>query len=104
MSDVRIRAPRGTFVKMQSKWSRWPALIQSHRCGDSGVVIEITASWPVGTRKPRTSDIVLTPHEAQAFAAWLSEQAEHLVALAARKEARAEARRKKKEEGERHAD
>jgi len=102
MSRVQVRAPRGVFVKIQSKWARWPAMIEAHRCGDQAVVIEITSSWPASQEKPPASEIVMTAHEAQAFAAWLSEQAEHLISLAARKEARDAARRNKKEQ--RHAD
>lgn len=103
MTRVRVRGPRGHFYKIQSKWARWPAIVAAHRCGDQAIVIEVTSSWSASKGRPPASEIVMTAHEAQAFAAWLSEQAEHLISLAARKEARDAARRKKKEE-ERHAD
>lgn len=102
MTRMKTRAPRGCFLKIQSKWARWPAMIEAHRCGDQAVVIEVTSSWPAGNKKPPASEVVMTAHEAQAFAAWLSEQAEHLISLASRKEARNAARRNKKEQ--RHAD
>jgi hypothetical protein len=98
MHAVRVRGPKGTFVKMQTKWSRWPAMIRAHRCGGEAVFIEITPAWPVDGDKPPASGIVMSANEAQAFAAWLSGQADHLRAMAARKLARADARRKKKEE------
>jgi hypothetical protein len=103
MARVQVKAPRGVFVKFQTKWARWPGLIEAHRCGGDAVVIEVTPSWRADQRKPPASEIVMSAHEAQAFAAWLSEQAEHLISLEARKEARAAASRKRKEEG-RHAD
>lgn len=103
MARSKRRAPRGAFFKIQTKWSRWPALIEAHRCGDDCVFIEVTSAWPASSEKPPASEIAMTAHEAQAFAAWLSEQAEHLLANASRKAARDAARRKKKEE-ERHAD
>jgi hypothetical protein len=98
MGSVRVRGPKGTFVKMQTKWARWPAMIRAHRCDGESVFIEITPSWPVDNDKPPASGIVMTANEAQAFAAWLSGQADHLRAMAARRLARAGARRKKKEQ------
>jgi hypothetical protein len=79
-------------------------MIEAHRCGTDGVVIEVTPSWSASDEKPPASGIVLTAHEAQAFAAWLSEQAEHLLAVSGRKQVAAEARRVKKEEAKRNAD
>jgi hypothetical protein len=97
MARIRTRAPRGTFCKVQTKWSRWPAVIVANRYLDGCIFIEITSSWPAGSEKPPASEIVMSAHEAQAFAAWLSEQAEHLLAKASRKATRSEAARLKKE-------
>jgi hypothetical protein len=103
MARTRPRAPRGTFYKTQTRWSRWPAVMVANRCGDGCIFIEITSSWPCGSQKPPASEIAVSAHEAQAFAAWLSEQAEHLLAKASRKAKRTELAKLKKE-GKEHGD
>jgi hypothetical protein len=85
-----------TYFKSQTAWIRRPARIRATRCDEVigvGIIAEHSATVP-----PREeASIFLTPHEAQAFAAWLSQQAEHLLAKQARAAARKAARRAAKE-------
>jgi hypothetical protein len=79
---------KGDYYKCQTKWVRHPAMIESHRHTDC-IGVGIWPDHPPGQRPDRPTLIFLTPHEAQGFAAWLSQQAEHLLA----KQAKAAARR-----------
>ena len=83
---------RTVFYKRQTKWVRLPAEIEMRR-HDDGVGIGI---WPArnATDPPDRLPalIFFTPNEAMAVAAWLSENAEHLTAKAARAAARKAAR------------
>lgn len=84
------------YFKVQSKFVRRPARIRATRCDEVigvGVYPEYAASEPM----PDEATIFLTPHEAQGFAAWLSQQAEHLLAKQARAAARKAARRAARE-------
>lgn len=83
------------YAKFQTVWTRYPAMVESHLCNDVICITtypERSSSSP--PREPAT--IYMTPQEAQGFAAWLSEQAEHLTA----KRARADARRLAKQRGD----
>ena len=86
---------RRSFWKIQTQWTRYPAAIES-RCGDELVAIRIHPEHRPCERKEPAS-IFLTPQEAMSFAAYLSEQAEHLTAKAARAAARKSARLAAKE-------
>ena len=81
------------YYKSQTRWVRRPAMIESHRHSDT-IGIGIWPEHPPGQCPERPALIFMTPHEAQGFAAWLSQQAEHLLA----KQARAAARRAAKRE------
>jgi hypothetical protein len=80
------------FWKTQTHWVRRPAAIEMRR-HDDGVGIGIWAER-LATEPPKAlpSLIFLSPQEAMAVAAWLSEAAEHLTAKAARAAARKAAR------------
>lgn len=75
------------YYKWQTRWVRTPAMISGHR-GESTVAVRIDPSRDASERPKPPATIILDPHEAQAFAAWLSEQAEHLLAKQARAAAR----------------
>lgn len=85
------------FWKIQTRWTRYPAAIESFRVEDA-VMIGVTPSHEPGQR-PDPSVICLTPHETLAFASWLAEQAEHLIAKETRAAARRAARLQKKAGG-----
>jgi hypothetical protein len=83
------------FYKTQTKWVRRPASIQMRRhedCIGIGVWPELSEGQ---RREVIPSLIFFTPNEAMAVAAWLSENAEHLTAKAARKAARKAAKEQK---------
>jgi hypothetical protein len=80
--------PKTYYYKSQTKWARRPAAIESHRHSDT-IGIGIWPEHPPGQCPERPALIFMTPHEAQGFASWLSQQAEHLLA----KQAKAAARR-----------
>lgn len=80
--------PKTYYYKSQTKWARRPAAIGSHRHSDT-IGIGIWPEHPPGQCPERPALIFMTPHEAQGFASWLSQQAEHLLA----KQAKAAARR-----------
>lgn len=79
---------RSHYWKVQTKWTRIPAVIEASLCDDA-VAVRVIPERAAGSPPRDPATIFLTPQEAQGFAAWLSEQAEHLTA----KKARAEARR-----------
>ena len=87
------------YAKFQTKWVRHPAMIESHRC-DTTVAIRIHPDRPAGDAFREPAEIFLTPQEAQGFAAWLSEQAERLLAKQARAAARKAAKLAAKNGGE----
>jgi hypothetical protein len=92
MSTRKRKVPR-TYCKVQTKWSRRPAVIGADRHTNSGTVrIQLWPEAPFGAPYKSPAQIWLTPHEAQSFAAWLCEQAETLLATEARKEAKRLAR------------
>jgi hypothetical protein len=80
--------PKTCYYKSQTKWVRRPSRIESHRHPDC-IGIGIWPEHPAGQCPDEPALIFMTPHEAQGFAAWLSQQAEHLLA----KQAKAAARR-----------
>jgi hypothetical protein len=80
--------PKPDYYRSQTKWVRRPATIESHRHTDT-IGIGIWPEHPAGQCPDEPALIFMTPHEAQGFAAWLSQQAEHLLA----KQAKAAARR-----------
>lgn len=82
---------RSQYTKYQTKWSRLPAVLSSAR-GDDTVMIQVRGEWRSDGPAPSVAMIALTAQEAQGFAAWLSEQAEHLLAKQARAVARKLAR------------
>lgn len=90
MSKPKRKAPKSRFVKMQTKWVRMPAMIDAERFEET-VCVQV-----FGSRHPNSAvsmaHIYLTPHEAHAFASWLCEQADHLIAKQVRAEARKKAR------------
>lgn len=85
-----------TYVKSQTAWIRRPARIRATRC-DEVIGVGIVAEYSATALPREEASIFLTPHEAQAFAAWLSQQAEHLLAKQARVAERNAARRAAKE-------
>lgn len=89
---------RSRYMKMQTKWARIPAMIEAHR-GDELVAVRVHPERAVGAPPCEPAMIFLTPNEAQGFAAWLSEQAEHVLAKQARAAARKAARLAAKEAG-----
>ena len=90
MSTQKRKAPKSAFFKFESYGRLWPAIITADRRA-AAVRVMIQAARRMGSVGSH-ADIHLTPHEAQAFAAWLSDQAEHLLAKQARAAERAEAR------------
>lgn len=91
MSTPKRKPPKSQFLKMQTKWTQMPAMIDATRHEET-VCVQVFSSRPPN-RTGQSAHIYLTPHETQAFASWLCEQAEHLLA----KKARADARRAMKE-------
>lgn len=91
---MKRRAPY--FWKSQTQWVRLPAVIEAHK-GDTTVAVRIHPEHRPQDGSVEPASIFLTPNEAQAFAAWLSEQAEHLLAKQARAVARKAARAAAKE-------
>lgn len=87
------------YFKPQSKWTRIPAAIEAHRCSET-VAVRLHPSRGVTDPYEEPACIWMTPHEAQGFAAWLSQQADTLLAkqakAAARKAARLAAKGEKK--------
>lgn len=88
--------PRAYYYKSQTRWVRVPAMVSGHR-GESTVALRIDPSRDASERPKPPATIIFEPHEAQAFAAWLSEQADHLLAKQARSAARKAARAAAKE-------
>lgn len=84
------------YFKPQTKWVRIPAAIEAHR-GDETVAVRIHHERAADGYYPPPAAIWLTPHEAQGFAAWLSQQADHILAKQARAAARKAARQAAKE-------
>ena len=84
------------FFKPQSKWTRIPAAIEAHRCSET-VAVMIHPSRPVTEQYSAPASIYMTPHEAQGFAAWLSQQADTLLARQAKAATRKAARQAAKE-------
>jgi hypothetical protein len=86
------------YFKPQSKWVRVPAAIEAHRCAET-VAVRLHPSRHMTDAYIEPASIYMTPHEAQGFAAWLSQQADTLLArqtkAAARKAARQAAKEKK---------
>lgn len=85
-----------TYFKSQTAWIRRPARIRASRL-DTVVAIGIVAEHAAVASAPAEASIFMTPHEAQGFAAWLSQQAEYLLAKESRAEARKAARLAAKE-------
>lgn len=85
-----------SFWKTQTQWVRIPAMIEAH-CDDETVVVRLWPDRPATERCKEPAMIFLTPHETQAFASWLSEQAEALMAKKARAAARKASRAAAKE-------
>lgn len=84
------------YAKFQTKWIRHPAMIESHR-GTDTIGIRLHGERMAGEPWSEPAMIFLDPHEAQGFAAWLSEQAEHLLAKQRRAAERKAARLAAKE-------
>ena len=84
------------FFKPQSKWVRIPAAIEAHRCSET-VAVRIHPSRSVTEQYSEPASI-FTPHEAQGFAAWLSQQADTLLERHAKAAARKAARQAAKEQ------
>lgn len=86
------------FFKVQTAWTMIPASIHGAAVRDR-IVLETSSSFtrdpdaPLIHRLRRDAEITLTPHEAQALAAWLSDAAERINTKRARAEARKAARR-----------
>lgn len=80
------------YWKFQSKFVWLPAAIEATRC-DWGVALRVHPSRQPNDKQARPAEILLDPHEAIGFAAWLHEQAEHVVSKKAKASARSEARR-----------
>lgn len=79
------------YFKTQSLWTRIPAAIESHRC-DSTIGVAIHPEKKLTDMSKEPARIFLTAHEAHAFAAWLSQQADMLIAAEAKAIARKAAR------------
>lgn len=84
------------YFKPQSKWVRIPAAIEAHRCAET-VAVRVHPSRSVTEQYSEPASIYLTPHEAQGFAAWLSQQADTLLDRHAKAAARKAARQAAKE-------
>jgi hypothetical protein len=82
------------FFKEQSKWTRIPAAIEAHRCSET-VAVRVHPSRWVADAYVEPASIYMTPHEAQGFAAWLSQQADTLLARQAKAAARKAAKEQK---------
>ena len=85
------------YFKPQSKWVRIPAAIEAHRCSET-VAVRLHPARNVTDDYADPACIWLTPHEAQGFAAWLSQQADTLLARQAKAAARKAARQAAKEQ------
>lgn len=79
------------YFKSQTRWTRVPAAIEAHRC-DTVVGVAIHPERAVTDPPQEPARIFMTPHEAQAFASWLSQQADQLLAKQQRAAARRAAR------------
>lgn len=95
-----MKTPKPYYSKIQTKWTRYPAMLRSHR-GDTTIAVAIHPEHRACDPPVEAATIYLTPHEAQGFAAWLSQQAEHVLAKSARSAARKAARLAKRIEEER---
>lgn len=84
------------YFKTQSRWTRLPAAIEAHRCSET-VAVRLHAARGIDDPYADPASIWLTPHEAQGFAAWLSQQADTLLAKQAKAAARKAARQAAKE-------
>lgn len=91
--------PQRHYFKAQTVWVRYPSRIEAHR-GDSTVAVRIHPERRAADAPPDPATIFLTAHEAQAFAAWLSAQADEVLAKQARAAARKAARLAKKMESQ----
>lgn len=91
-----MKSKRSFYGKTQTVWVTYPAFLQSSRC-DTTVAIGIYPEHCANERPVEAAKIFLTPHEAKGFAAWLSEQADHILAKQARNAARRAARLAAKE-------
>jgi len=86
------------FFKAQTAWISHPATIHGEVL-DNRIELETSSSFtsdpdgPLCHRLRRDASITLTPHEALALAAWLSDAAERINARRASADARKAARR-----------
>jgi len=87
------------YYKPQTVWVRYPARIEAHR-GDMTVAVRIHPERRAVDPPQDGATIFLTAHEAQAFASWLSAQADEVLAKQARAAARKAARLAKKMESQ----
>jgi hypothetical protein len=85
------------YFKAQSTFTRIPAAIQASRCSDV-VGVRLHPGHAATEMQPPPACIWLTPHEAQGFAAWLSQQADALLAKQAKAAARKAARKAAREQ------
>lgn len=90
MSTPKRKPPKSKFFKMQTKWVQMPAMIDATRHEETVCVQVFSSRQP--NRTGQSAHIYLTPHETHAFASWLCEQADHLLAKQARAADRAKAR------------
>lgn len=79
------------YWKFQTRFVRLPAAIEAFR-GTETVGICIHPERKPTDKPPAPGSIYLDPHEAIGFAAWLHEQAEHIIAKQSRAAARRAAR------------
>lgn len=84
------------FFKAQTKWVHVPAAIEAHRFSET-IAVRLHASRRMSDAYVDPASIYMTPHEAQGFAAWLSQQADTLLARQAKAAARKAARQAAKE-------
>jgi|LakMenEpi03Aug12_release.lakeMendotaPanAssembly.Ray.scaffolds.fasta_scaffold00746_62 hypothetical protein len=84
------------YFKPQTKWTRIPAAIEAHRCSET-VAVRLHPARNVTDDYAEPACIWLDANEAQAFAAWLSQQADALAAKQAKAAARKAARQAAKE-------
>ncbi len=87
---------RRHFFKAQSKWVRLPAAIEACRCSET-IAVRLYPSRLMADARVEPASIYMTPHEAQGFAAWLSQQADTLLSKQAKAAARKAARQAAKE-------
>lgn len=87
------------YVKSQTKWTQYPAVIDACR-GDETIAVLVHPARLSGQPRKEPAAIYFDPQEAQGFAAWLSEQAEYLIAKQARAAARKAARMAAKNGGQ----